>query len=71
MVTFDKLTHTYAIVLPGNEHDYFQFLRALAHMVASVDEKEMDKETLYFVLTLLEEMLPTPEQNIRMLEEAS
>lgn len=66
MVKFDKQNHTYSINFNGDISQYFGKLRALARLLATIDEQSLDKETIYFVSTLLEEMLPSPEQDIRI-----
>lgn len=66
MVKFDDENRTYSIIVNGDESQYFGVLRALARLLASIDEQALEKDTIYFVSSLLEEMLPSPEQDIRI-----
>lgn len=56
MVKINRTNNTYEVVLTGDESTYFDTLKALTHLIGSIDEQEFDKETIYYVAKLLEEM---------------
>ena len=66
MVTIDKQNQACRFTLSGDEHQYFGTLRALARLIACQDKQTLEKETIYYAATLIEEMLPDPEQTVSM-----
>lgn len=62
MVSFDKGKHAFKITVTGDKDNYCSSLKALARAIATMDEQVIDKQTIYHLGTLLEEMLPGAEQ---------
>ncbi len=66
MIEFNREKHTFQITVQGDEHEYLAFLRALSRIIANVDEEALDKESIYYASTLLEVMLPSAGQNVKI-----
>lgn len=62
MVTFDKRKHAFTVLVTGDKDHYVGSMKALARAMACMDEQAIDKETIHYIGTLLEEMLPSSEQ---------
>jgi len=66
MVSFDKKARTFQITVSGDEREYFRFMKALSHLLATQDANCLSKETQYYAATLLEEMLPADGQHVTL-----
>lgn len=64
MVHFNEQERSFTITFKGSATDYFNKLRAISRLMAIANTDMLDAETVYYGNTLLEEMMPDPEQSI-------
>ncbi|MEN6422289.1 MAG: hypothetical protein ABFD76_10115 [Smithella sp.] len=66
MVQFNKTSRQFTITFSGDEEDYFSMLRCISRLMATTDEQLIDKETIYYAASLLENMMPDFSQHIQI-----
>lgn len=64
MVTFNQENKTCSIIFEWTEEDYLNVLRSVLYCVANIEEQTIDKESIYYLMTLLRDMLPDDRQRI-------
>jgi hypothetical protein len=68
MVTFNKENRTFSVVFEGTEEDYLNVLRSVLYCVANIEEQTIDKESIYYLMNLVKDMLPDHDQRISITE---
>ena len=64
MVKFDKGNHAFTVTVTGDKDHYCNSLKALTRAMTCMEQQALDKETIFHIGTLLEEMLPDSNQII-------
>jgi hypothetical protein len=66
MIQFYPDRRQFTITFNGDQEDYFCMLRCISRLMATTDEQLIDKETIYYAASLLENMMPDPSQVIQI-----
>lgn len=64
MVHFNPAKRQFTVTFSGTAEDYLDKLRAVMRLLAISNPELLDHDTKYHAATLIDEMLPQPEQGV-------
>ena len=62
MIVFDNKNRRYTVTFNGTIDDYVGRIRAIMRLLAIIEDHQVSSDTIYHAATLVEQMLPTPQQ---------